>query len=143
MAKSGKSVSKKDAPKALNGGSEAPIATVDLPVKDEGAAAPASGPSAARTATQPQLKILGQYLKDLSFENPNAPQSLGAAVGAAGDRHFGQRECRPLAAHDIEVEIHLEAKASRPTRSSLQRSCSMPAYSGWKTSRRRCCSRWC
>ena len=27
-------------------------------------------------ATAPQLSVLAQYVKDLSFENPNAPQSL-------------------------------------------------------------------
>ena len=26
---------------------------------------------------QPQLQVVGQYIKDFSFENPNAPQSLG------------------------------------------------------------------
>ena len=25
---------------------------------------------------QPMLQVLGQYIKDLSFENPNAPRSL-------------------------------------------------------------------
>ena len=35
--------------------------------------APAGAPSAA---AQPQLTVLAQYIKDLSFENPSAPQSL-------------------------------------------------------------------
>jgi len=26
--------------------------------------------------TAPQLSVLGQYIKDFSFENPNAPRSL-------------------------------------------------------------------
>ena len=39
------------------------------------------GPSPAPTAqpeqaTQPQLNVLAQYVKDLSFESPNSPQSL-------------------------------------------------------------------
>lgn len=112
MAKSGKSASKKDVPKAVNGGSEAPTATVELPLQDKGAAAPASGPSAARSATQPQLKILGQYLKDLSFENPNAPQSLNQQSGPPEINISVNVNARPLAAHDYEVELHLEAKAS-------------------------------
>ena len=29
--------------------------------------------------SQPQIGILNQYIKDLSFENPNAPQSLGGS----------------------------------------------------------------
>lgn len=39
--------------------------------KDNGAAAPVEGDAAAR-----QLIINAQYVKDLSFENPRAPQSL-------------------------------------------------------------------
>jgi preprotein translocase subunit SecB len=31
----------------------------------------------ANTEAQPQFRILTQYVRDLSFENPNAPQSLG------------------------------------------------------------------
>ena len=42
--------------------------------EDGGAAA---GNTGQATQEQPSLRILGQYLKDLSFENPNAPQSLG------------------------------------------------------------------
>ena len=35
-----------------------------------------STPGAARAASQAQLAVLGQYIKDLSFESPGAPQSL-------------------------------------------------------------------
>jgi len=38
--------------------------------------AQASQAAAAKQATQAQLNVLGQYVKDLSFESPNAPQSL-------------------------------------------------------------------
>ena len=31
---------------------------------------------AAKPAIQPQLTVLAQYIKDLSFESPNSPQSL-------------------------------------------------------------------
>ena len=34
-------------------------------------------PDAPFGENAPQLRILTQYVKDLSFENPNAPQSLG------------------------------------------------------------------
>ncbi|MDO8290771.1 MAG: protein-export chaperone SecB [Parvibaculum sp.] len=33
--------------------------------------------SGASNETAPQFRVLTQYVKDLSFENPNAPQSLG------------------------------------------------------------------
>ena len=36
-----------------------------------------AGPDAARDANkQPQINVLGQYIKDLSFENPGSPQNL-------------------------------------------------------------------
>jgi preprotein translocase subunit SecB len=38
--------------------------------------APLGTATGARAATQAQLTVLAQYIKDLSFENPGAPQSL-------------------------------------------------------------------
>ncbi len=60
---------------------------------------------------QPQLTVVMQYIKDFSFENPNAPQSLAPSseppqigiqinVGAV-----------PLSDTDIEVTLKLEGKA--------------------------------
>ena len=37
---------------------------------------PLGAATGARAATQSQLTVLAQYIKDLSFENPGAPQSL-------------------------------------------------------------------
>ena len=37
---------------------------------------PQTAPDAAARSTQPQLTVLAQYIKDLSFESPSAPQSL-------------------------------------------------------------------
>ena len=42
---------------------------------------------------EPQLTIVGQYIKDLSFENPNAPQSMSIPEAPA-----------------IEVEVELAAR---------------------------------
>ena len=59
-------------------------ATEDQPKKGNGdgpsreaepAQATASTPGGARAASQAQLAVLAQYIKDLSFENPGAPQS--------------------------------------------------------------------
>jgi preprotein translocase subunit SecB len=58
---------------------------------------------------QPSLRILGQYLKDLSFENPNAPQSLSQESPEISVSV--NVNARPLAPTDFEVELHLEAKA--------------------------------
>ena len=35
-----------------------------------------NGGQTAAAATAPQLNVLAQYIKDFSFENPNAPRSL-------------------------------------------------------------------
>jgi preprotein translocase subunit SecB len=58
----------------------------------------------------PQLMALAQYVKDLSFENPNAPRSLmqneqpqlNISVNVAAN---------PLNETDVEVELRLEGKA--------------------------------
>ena len=42
-------------------------------------------------APPPQLNVLAQYTKDLSFENPNAPASLAPQTAAAGDQYPDQR----------------------------------------------------
>jgi preprotein translocase subunit SecB len=50
-----------------------------------------NGNGAPPEQAPPQLNVLAQYTKDLSFENPNAPSSLAAAAAAAGDQHPDQR----------------------------------------------------
>lgn len=60
----------------------------------------------------PSMKILGQYLKDLSFENPNAPQSMNIQNGAPDINISVNVNARNLAPTDFEVELHLEAKAT-------------------------------
>ena len=64
------------------------------------------------TAEEPQLQVVGQYIKDFSFENPNAPQSLntneqpqiGIQVNVGANPIAGSET-------DIEVTIKLEGKA--------------------------------
>jgi preprotein translocase subunit SecB len=62
--------------------------------------------------TQPSLKILGQYTKDLSFENPNAPQSLAPQQQQPEINIAVNVNARNLAPNDFEVELHLDAKAT-------------------------------
>jgi preprotein translocase subunit SecB len=58
------------------------------------------------------MRILGQYLKDFSFENPHAPQSL-APQGKPPDINVAVNvNARNLAPADFEVELHLDAKAT-------------------------------
>jgi len=58
----------------------------------------------------PQLQVVAQYVKDFSFENPNAPQSLspGAQPQIGIQINVG---AKPLAADDFEVTLNLDGKA--------------------------------
>lgn len=61
---------------------------------------------------QPSLNILGQYLKDLSFENPNAPASLAIQDGQPEINISVNVNAKNLAPTDFEVELHIEAQAT-------------------------------
>ncbi len=58
----------------------------------------------------PQLAVLAQYTKDLSFENPNAPQSL-AQTAQPQINIAVNVAAKPLSGSDFEVELRLEGKA--------------------------------
>ena len=66
---------------------------------------------AAQAKAPPAMKILGQYLKDLSFENPNSPQSL-SQQGQPEISVQVNVNAKPVGQNEFEVELHLEAKAS-------------------------------
>ena len=59
----------------------------------------------------PQLGVLAQYTKDLSFENPNAPQSLQPQQKQPAINININVTPRQLTATDFEVELKLEGKA--------------------------------
>jgi preprotein translocase subunit SecB len=88
--------SEKPAPDATNGG-------------DKGAAEATASPS---PQTQPSMRILGQYLKDLSFENPNAPQSLAPQQNQPDINIAVNVNAKNLGQTDYEIELHLNAKAT-------------------------------
>ncbi len=103
MAKSTKSAPKKAATKSApkkNGGADKPA---EQAAAEGGDGAPQGAPS---------MKILGQYLKDLSFENPHAPQSLGNQQGQPEINIAVNVNAKKLGETDYEVELHLEAKAA-------------------------------
>lgn len=79
----------------------APAAAAPQPVQNSGAA-----PGLA-----PSMRILAQYLKDLSFENPNAPQTLAPQPNQPDINISVNVNAKNLAPTDFEVELHLEAKA--------------------------------
>jgi preprotein translocase subunit SecB len=62
----------------------------------------------------PQLNVLAQYVKDLSFENPNAPRSLTQQQGAPKINIQINVNAKPLADNDFEVELKIEGRAEGP-----------------------------
>ncbi len=68
------------------------------------------GAATTEEQTAPQMGILGQYLKDLSFENPNAPNSL--ALQGQPQINIGVNvNANQLGENDFEVSLEIEAKA--------------------------------
>jgi len=69
------------------------------------------GPAGAPAQDAPQLTVVGQYIKDFSFENPNAPRSL---MSSGQQPQIGIQirvDAQPLSDTDIEVAIKVEGKA--------------------------------
>ncbi len=68
------------------------------------AAAPPAGPA--------QMQSLAQYIKDLSFENPNAPVSLQQQQGPSPQISIQvQVNAKAIAQSDYEIELRLEGHA--------------------------------
>jgi preprotein translocase subunit SecB len=62
----------------------------------------------------PQLNVLAQYIKDFSFENPNAPRSLQPSQQQPSINLQINVNANTLSASDIEVELKIEGKAETP-----------------------------
>jgi preprotein translocase subunit SecB len=59
----------------------------------------------------PQIGVLVQYVKDFSFENPNAPRSLSPNPQQPAIQINVGVDASPLSDSDIEVTLRLEGKA--------------------------------
>ena len=66
-------------------------------------------PTGAASEALPQLNVLAQYIKDLSFENPNAPRSLNPGQQPSINLQINVT-ANPVGS-DVEVELKLEGKA--------------------------------
>ena len=112
MAKAAKSAPRKPAAKTTNGGGKR--SAEKEPKISEGKSASAVNLQVPppQPGTQPSMRILGQYLKDLSFENPNAPQALAPQQSQPDINIAVNVNARNLAPTDFEVELHLDAKAT-------------------------------
>lgn len=76
---------------------------------------------AAGEDTAPQVSILAQYVKDLSFENPNAPQSLQNAAGNAPRIEVNVNVgVRRVAEEAFEVDLRVEATARQEALKAFQ-----------------------
>jgi preprotein translocase subunit SecB len=63
-------------------------------------------------AEAPSLNVLVQYTKDFSFENPNAPRSLGPQENGPNISIQVNVNARPLSEEDFEVDLLLEGQAT-------------------------------
>lgn len=83
----------------------APKAEKTAPSAENGASnEPAEGAA-------PSMNVLAQYVKDFSFENPNAPNSLRPREKAPEISININVNPNPMSETDFEVELKLEAKA--------------------------------
>ncbi|HEY1363215.1 MAG TPA: protein-export chaperone SecB [Xanthobacteraceae bacterium] len=68
-------------------------------------------PSPAAQQGPAQLNVLGQYIKDFSFENPNAPRSLTPTTNQPAINIQINVGAQQLAETDYEISLKLEGKA--------------------------------
>ena len=59
----------------------------------------------------PQIGVLAQYVKDFSFENPNAPRSMASSTQQPAINIQIAVDAAPIAGPDVEVTLRLEGKA--------------------------------
>ncbi len=85
----------------------------------------------------PSLNVLAQFVKDFSFENPNAPRALMQPPQQPTISVQINVNTKPLSNTDFEVELKLEGKAEIPARPCSGSIWPTPASSGCRTSRRR------
>lgn len=62
-------------------------------------------------AAMPQIGVLAQYVKDLSFENPNAPRSMALTGQQPTINIQVNVDAAPMSGNDFEVTLHLEGRA--------------------------------
>src|ERR1700723_4154744 len=81
----------------------AAIAPGETPMTNGNGAPPEAAPP-------PQLNVLAQYTKDLSFENPNAPASLAPQQQQPAINIQINVSANNVAEHEFEVTLSVEGK---------------------------------
>ncbi len=79
-----------------------------------------NGNGAAAGQQQPSLNILAQYIKDLSFENPGAPQSLQSREKAPDININVNVNANPIAENDYDVVLTLTGTAKHDDKTLFQ-----------------------
>lgn len=85
----------------------------NTPENGAAAASNGAGPAQQGQAQAPGLQLLGQYISDLSFENPGAPASI---IGQTGSPQFNVNinvQVKKQSDDVYAVELTLNAKATR------------------------------
>jgi preprotein translocase subunit SecB len=62
----------------------------------------------------PHIGVLAQYVKDFSFENPNAPRSMAPTGQQPTINIQVNVDAAPMSGTDFEVNLRLEGKAELP-----------------------------
>ena len=70
------------------------------------------GAATTGNGAQPTLNVLAQYVKDLSFESPGAPNSLRGREQSPGIAINVNVNANPLSDKEFDVNLTLNAKAS-------------------------------
>jgi preprotein translocase subunit SecB len=80
---------------------------------DAGAGAPDSAPEGNLAAEGPGIRILAQFIRDLSFENPRAPESLRGGAAQPQIELGVEMNARGREDGYFEVDLKLSARAAR------------------------------
>ncbi len=80
---------------------------------------PATAPPAEGEATQPNIRILAQFTRDFSFENPHAPDSL-RVPGQPSIELGVEMSARGRQDGLFEVDLKLSARAEREGKAAFQ-----------------------
>lgn len=72
---------------------------------------PPADAAKAGNGAQPSLNVLAQYIKDLSFESPGAPNSLRARDKAPGININVNVNANPISETEYDVTLTLNARA--------------------------------
>jgi preprotein translocase subunit SecB len=80
---------------------------------DEPVPAPMPDLNAQDAAMQPAIRILAQYVRDLSFENPKAPEALRGGAAQPQIELGVELNAQAREGAVFEVELKLTAAANR------------------------------